>query len=149
MNNIINDIKQMVEKPIDPTLFPVKKGNKILLGNFYVVDKAEIYAVKDKSDHTVIETNSKLAAIAAGKLLNKGRRDILEVLRLDDLIEKKSIDCAFYKNKIAKSNKWEEKECAIIRFEDSRTHVKEARDKLKSFIYPKKLNNTVSNKGRE
>lgn len=149
MNNIAEEIRQLVEKPIDPTYFPIKKGNKILLGSFYITESDSLYYIKDRKNNLIAETYTKIAAIAAGKSLNKGKKDLLEILRLDNLIEKKSQDCVFYKNKIEKSSKWEIKECAIIKFEDSRSHVKDARDKLKSFIYPTKLNNCVSNKGRE
>lgn len=149
MHNIINEIKEIIEKPVDPSLFPLKKGNRILLGNFTVFQKKSGYEIKNREKRTVAFTETKLAAVAAAKTLNKSNHYLLEILRLDRLIAKNLTDCVFYENKFRNTKKDEVKECAFIRYEDSRAHVKEARDKLNSFIYPKMVNNTVSNKGRE
>jgi hypothetical protein len=136
MIDIAKELKNLVELPIDPSLFPIEKENKILIGNCFIVKTNNGWAVyKDKKYQ--VTTATKTAGIAAAHRLKHRQPQLLEICRLDKIISKNITDCVYYKNLLQKAKKSDVKECASIRLEDSTLHIKEARDKLESFIYPK------------
>jgi hypothetical protein len=134
MTDIKNDLESLINTPIDPSLIPVKKGNKIAIGYFTIIKGDNCYIVKVKNK-TVQQFCTLISAVAYCRLGNKAAVNAQEIHRLDYLIDKKTKDCDFYRNALQKSKKTERKLCASIRLEDSRQHIKDARNKLESFIY--------------
>ena len=136
MIDIAKELKNLVEKPIDPALFPIEKNDTIFIGNCSVVKKQSNWAVL-KNKKTKLVTQTKTAAIAAAHRLLTHRPQLGEIARLDNVISKNINDCVFYKNYLKTSRKTEDLECVSIRLEDSTLRIKDARDKLESFIYPR------------
>lgn len=136
MIDIAKELKNLVERPVDPSLFPVEKGNTILIGDCSLKKTKKGWAVS-KNNKTAIITETKTAAVAAANRLKTRQPQLDEIGRLDYVIAKNINDCVFYKNYLRSCKKSEEKECASIRLEDSTLRIKDARDKLESFIYPR------------
>lgn len=144
--NIIKDIEYLINKPVDPTLFPVKKGNKIFVGNFVVKQNPYSYTVYNEKNQLQGDTESKLAAIALAKTLNKNRRVSQEIHRLDRMISKNLQDSVFYDNVYRKTQDTQRKLDADMKLCNARSKIKDAEEKLCSFIFPKKVNNYYNRK---
>lgn len=129
MNNIVDDLKSMVEKRVDPGLFPVEKGAKILIGSRTVIQGDEGYTVFNENKQPIMNTHTKIAALAAAR---SNRFSFQEISRLDKLIDKKVTDCVFYE---AARKKNKDQTTLSILMQDSRMHIKDCREKLESFIY--------------
>jgi len=133
--NLIKEIENLIDSPVDPSLFPVKKGNRIFLLDCVIKKQNGVYQVfKNKTLQKQFYT--KIAAVAYAKNSHRKNTNDLEIQRLDRLLEKNLIDCVFYRNQIENTEKEETRQCTKIRFEDSRAHIKDIRDKLRSFIFP-------------
>lgn len=133
--NLINEIENLINSPVDASLFPVKKGKKILISPYTITETNGLYTVSNKNNQLGV-FYTKLGAIAFARENRKNRPYLQEIKRLDRLLEKQLNDCVFYRNKVEKAKDKDSKRCATIRFEDSRAHIKEVRDKLRSFIFP-------------
>lgn len=134
MTNIAKDLKNIVEKSVDPLLFPMQKGSKIFIGNCVIKYHDNCWNVY-KEQNLQLTTETKTAAIAAARALRKNSSKIEEIKRLDRLINKNISDCIYYKNYLNSQTNQDTKVCASIRLEDSRLRIKDARDKLESFIF--------------
>jgi hypothetical protein len=133
--NLINEIENLINSPVDASLFPVKKGNRILIAPYSIIEADSFYTVFYKNQK-LGEFYTKLGAVAFAREARKNYSYAQEIERLDRILEKNLNDCVFYRNKIEKDKNQDSKRCATIRFEDSRAHIKEVRDKLRSFIFP-------------
>jgi hypothetical protein len=134
MIDIKQELESLVNTPIDATLLPVKKGNKISIGIFTVIKDKSGYIVKEKNS-AVERFRTLVAAVAYCRLGKTASKNSQEIHRLDNLIDKKTTDCDFYRNAMLESKNRDNKTCASIRLEDSRLHIKDARSKLERFIY--------------
>lgn len=133
--NLIKEIENLINSPVDASLFPVKKGKRILISQYTVTENNSFFVVH-KKNKTLGTFYTKLAAIACVREYEKNRPYLMEIKRLDRILEKQLNNCVFYRNKMHNSKDAETKQCATIRFEDARSHIKEVRDKLRSFIFP-------------
>lgn len=128
MNKIAKDLEQIIEKSTDPSLFPVQKGRKILVGSRKIIEGDDGFTVFENK-RPLLKTYTKIAALAAARS-NANRHP--EILRLDRLIDKKASDCVFYE---AAGENSKEKNTLSILMHDSRMHIKDCREKLESFIF--------------
>lgn len=132
--NLIKEIENLINSPVDGSLFPVKKGNRIFLSECVIKKADGMYEVW-RQKKLIARFYTKIGAIACAKRSKTKSLNLLEIVRLDRLLEKNLNDCVFYREKIQNTKKLEDKQCIIIRFEDSRAHIKEIRDKLRSYIF--------------
>jgi len=136
MSRLADDLKDILSKPIDPTLFPQKVGNKINIGSFSIICHRDKHTVKSyKTNEIVAETYSKTAAIALVKSLSKRRNNTTQILDLDRIIMKNYIDCMFYKNTMNKSKDETKQWITQTRFDISWEKVNDAKKKLEQFIW--------------
>lgn len=136
--NVVTELQRLLDTaPIEPYMFPVKKGNRINIGSYSVASTKEGYSVKSyKSNIIVANTYSKDAAIAIAKNLAKGKNIKIEkILEIDDHLAKHQIDCMFYKHSLEKATDPERQSVLEIRYEISSTHVENDKTKLKQFIF--------------
>lgn len=133
MINIVKELENLVNKTVDPALFPVKKGNTICIGDYAVKTVNHSYAVFLKGKE-LDRFQTKTAAVAFARLKTKNSQESAEIHRLDRLISKKITDCVFYKNALERGTK-DRQSTVSIQLEDSRMHIKDARDKLEQFIF--------------
>ena len=132
---LANRLKDLLDKPIDPTLFPVKKGNKINIGSYSIVRVPNGYSIKSYVNNEIIaETYSKSAAIAIAKNLSKKRNIIRYIMELDDIYSKNYIDCMFYEHILRKSKDDTQYYATLTRFEISNLKCVAAKDKIESYI---------------
>lgn len=131
MNDIVKNLKDLVNRSVDPQLFPVIKGKKILVGTHKITETDQGFRVKDKDNKFLAETRTKAGAVAVARTKKSIHP---EIQRLDYLIDKNIKDCVFYKN--FKENS-KDSEIAEMRLNDSRTRIKDARQKLENFIFTK------------
>lgn len=136
--NIIKDIESLVNKPVDPCLFPVKKGNRIFVGNYVIKIHADYYKVYDQKNNLQGTTQTRLGAVALAKNLNRTYNSSLEIQRLDKLISKNLQDCVFYKNVYNSTKDSERKLNTDMKLCNARSRVMDAEEKLASFIFPKR-----------
>lgn len=130
-----SEFKELLQKPLDPTLFPVKTGDRINIGSYSIRCQDGMYSIKSyKSNKIIAETFTKTAAVAAAKCLNKDK-DISTILKLDDIAAKHRTDCLFYKHTLKKTTnnlKWE---ATWVRYDISKTAEQNAINKIKQFIW--------------
>ena len=131
----INDLKDIIDSSdLDPTMFPVKKGDKINIGSYSIRKTNGYYTVKSyKSNNIVAETYTKAAALAIAKLLSK-KKPISEVIQLDKTAGKYKNDCMFYKHTMNVTKDAEKWECTWIRYDVAKASRDCALDKIKKFI---------------
>ena len=129
------ELRQLLEKPLDPTLFPVKEGNKINIGSYSIRFQNGMYSIKCyKSNKIITETFTKTAAVAAAKNLSKNK-SITRILELDDIAAKHRTDCLFYRHTLSKTSNHQKWETTWVRYDISKTSEQAAIDKIKQFIW--------------
>jgi len=133
MINIVKELESLVNKTVDPSLFPLQKGNTLWIGDYSVKTVNYNYTVFLKGKELDC-FQTKTAAVAFARLKTKNSQDSAEIHRLDKLISKKITDCVFYKNALEHGTK-DRQSTVSIQLEDSRMHIKDARDKLEQFIF--------------
>jgi len=128
-------LKELLAKDVDPTYFPVKKGNRINIGSYSVTKTSDGYSVKSyKSNRIIAITYSKTAAIAIAKNITK-RKDILEkVMELDKIIAKHTNDCIFYKHTMRVTKNAIKFESTAMRYDIAKQTAHDAKEKLNRFI---------------
>jgi len=131
MNDIVKNLKDLVNRSVDPELFPVVKGKKILVGSYKIAETDQGFRVTDRNNKSIAETLTKAGAVAVARTKKPLHA---EIQRLDYLIDKNIRDCVFYKHFRENSK---DKEIAEIRLNDSRMRIKDARHKLETFIFGK------------
>jgi hypothetical protein len=135
INRVRQGLQKLLKTNVDPSLFPVKKGDKINIGSFSVVGTKGKYTVKSyKSKTIVVETYTKTAAIAIAKNLAKKKNIINRVMELDEVVAKHTVDCMFYEHIIKKSSNPVTREATRTRWDISMAVVENAREKLSKFI---------------
>jgi len=138
--NIVNQLEQFVNSPIDPKLFPYKKDRKIFIGTVFVKEDKNSFLVKDKNGTVYGRMDNKITAVALAKTAKSKSINIQELFRLDRLITKYKIDSMFYKNALKNSNESEQKAVLDLKLQNASSRIAEIRKKLETIIFPKKLN---------
>lgn len=133
---LASDLRELLSKPIDPSLFPYKVGSKINIGSYSIAKcKSGGYTIKCyKTNQIIEETFSKAAAIAIAKSLNKNKHVTPRIKHLDDIIMKNKNDCMFYKHTLDKTKDETKWEVTATRYDISLARLAEAREKLETFI---------------
>lgn len=138
MNNksIINDLREIIEDNLDPSMFPYQKGNSIRIGKIVIRKNKQGYLLYDiTTGDRIAKTFCKTAAVAIAKTLTKGKDVKTEVLYLDKVIEKHYNDCIFYKNTLVKSKDFTKKDIIMIRYDIAKQSTETARERLDKYIF--------------
>src|SRR6056297_1933205 len=138
---IIDEIQALLDKPTDPTLFPVEKKGRILVGRYSVKQTSTGYTIYNENKQAIAYLETKIAALALAKMLNKPRSSQLEIERLDRMIAKHTQDCVFYDQVFKSTDDIERRQDLDMKLWHSRSKILDAEDKLASYIYAKRLNN--------
>jgi len=138
---IVDEIQALIDKPTDPTLFPIEKKGRILVGKYSVKQCETGYTVFDENKQPVTKLETKIAAVALAKMLNKNKTPQLEIQRLDRMIAKHTQDCVFYDQVFKTTDDRERRQDLDMKLWHARSKILDAEDKLASYIYTKRLNN--------
>ena len=138
---IIDEIQALIDKPTDPTLFPIAKKGRILVGKYSVKQSKTGYTVFNENKQPVAKLETKIAAVALAKMLNKNKTPQLEIQRLDRMIAKHTQDCVFYDQVFKTTDDRERRQDLDMKLWHARSKILDAEDKLASYIYAKRLNN--------
>ena len=135
-DNLVENLRELLNKPLDPSLFPVKKGNKINIGSYVVIKTKDCYIVKSyKSNSIVAECSTKSAAIAIAKTLHQKKNHLATILTLDKEFSKYYNDCVFYKHTLKVSKDNVKKAVVSNRYDISMFNVLYLKKKIENFIY--------------
>lgn len=134
--NLGKELLRLIEKNLDPSMFPLQKGNKINIGSFSIMpSSAGGYTVKCyKTNAIIAETYTKTAALAIAKTLSKKNNMVKRIMELDNIIAKNQIDCMFYKNTIKKTKNPVVFESTMFRYDICKQKTIHAREQLNKFI---------------
>lgn len=133
---LIKDLEFILEKNIDETLFPYKKGNSIRIGHIAIRQTPKDYIVFNcKTNSMVARTFCKSSAVALARTLATGKDFTSRILDLDNVIQKNYIDCIFYKHIIAKTTDDVRREITQTRYEIARHRTQMSRSKLDRYIF--------------
>jgi len=135
---VASKLKNLIDStPIEPYLFPVKKGNRINIGSYSIARTKHGYSVKSyKSNAIVAETFTKDAAIAIAKSLAKGKNiKIRTILEIDEHMAKHMNDCMFYKHSLDKTKDAQRFDILTVRYDMSSDIVAADKTKLQQFIF--------------
>ena len=138
---IVDEIQALIDKPTDPTLFPIEKKGRILVGKYSVKQSKTGYTVYNENKQLVAKLETKIAAVALAKMLNKNKTPQLEIQRLDRMIAKHTQDCVFYDQVFKSTDDRERRQDLDMKLWHARSKILDAQDKLETFIYAKRLNN--------
>ena len=138
---IVDEIQALIDKPTDPTLFPIEKKGRIMVGKYSVKHTKTGYTVYNKNNQPVAKVETKIASIALAKMFNKNQTPRREIERLDKMITKHTQDCVFYDHVFKNTNDRERRQDLDLKLWHSRSKILDAEDKLAGYIYPKRLNN--------
>lgn len=135
INLVRQGLRKLLNDNIDPSLFPVKRGDKINIGSYSVAGKKGDYTVKSyRTNDIVAKTFTKTAAIAIAKNLAKKKNIIPKVMELDQIIAKHKTDCMFYEYTIKVSSNPITREATRTRWDISMQLSNNAKEKLHRFI---------------
>lgn len=139
--DIVQQLEDLISTPLDPELFPIKKGNNLLIGNFQIVETKRSYLVKYKNSTVIGRTKNLLAAVALVKQAKRKKIMFAEIHRLDDLILKQQQDLVFYKDALKNTADLERKQILDTKIQNSLLKIQESKQKLKGFIFATRINN--------
>jgi len=137
---IVDEIQALIDKPTDPTLFPIEKKGRILVGKYSAKKTKTGYTVFNENKQPVTKLETKIAAVALAKMLNKNKTPQLEIERLDRMIAKHTQDCVFYDQVFKTTDDQERRQDLDMKLWNARSKILDAEDKLASYIYAKRLN---------
>jgi len=135
--NFANDLENLINGSLDPSLFPYKKGNSIRIGNFAVrSNKKGYYKVYDLTENKLVsEMFCKTSAVALAKTLTKGNKTAVPILELDKELQKWYNDCIFYKHTLNKTKDPVKAEVTQIRYDIAKFKTANLKNQLDRFIY--------------
>lgn len=135
--DVMQELEDLINGSIDPSLFPYKKGNSIRIGAYVVrSNKKGIFKVYHIEDSKLIaETFCKTSAVALAKSLASGKSATKSILDLDHELQKWYNDCVFYKHTLQKTKDSLKHDVVKTRYDIARHKTKDARRKLDRFIY--------------
>jgi hypothetical protein len=137
---IVDEIQALIDKPTDPTLFPVEKNGRILVGRYSVKQSKTGYIVYNEKKQSVATLETKIAAVALAKMLNRNQTPKQEIERLDRMIAKHTQDCVFYDCVLKSTDDAERRQNLDGKLWHARSKICDAQDKLAGYIYAKRLN---------
>jgi len=138
---IVDEIQALIDKPTDPTLFPIEKKGRILVGKYSAKQSKTGYTVYNENKQPLAQLETKIAAVALAKMLNKNKTPQQEIERLDRMIAKHTQDCVFYDQVFKSTDDKERRQDLDMKLWHARSKILDAEDKLASYIYAKRLNN--------
>lgn len=136
--NVVTELQKLLDNvPIEPYMFPVKKGNRINIGSYSVAPTKDGYSVKSyKSNLIVANTYTKDAAIAIAKNLAKKKNiKIDDILEIDSHLAKHLVDCMFYAHALKKAKDPTRQDILATRYDISSAKIADDKVKLKQFIF--------------
>jgi len=138
---IVDEIQALIDKPTDPTLFPVEKKGRILVGRYSVKQSKTGYTVYNENKQSLATLETKISALALAKMLNRPKTPKQEIERLDRMIAKHTQDCVFYDCVLKSTDDPERRQNLDGKLWHARSKIQDAEDKLAGYIYAKRLNN--------
>ena len=93
----------------------------------------------NENKQPVAKLETKIAAVALAKMLNKNKTPQLEIERLDRMIAKHTQDCVFYDAVFKSTDDRERRQDLDMKLWHARSKIQDAEDKLASYIYAKRL----------
>ena len=136
-NNLLKELQDLINKQIDPTMFPYVKGNSIRIGKYIVRSKANgfhrVYCCE--TNKLIDEMFCKSSAVALARNLAKGRDNTKKIVELDKDIQKWYNDCVFYKQSMDVSNDDMRKEILETRYDIALDKTSQVRRELDKYIY--------------
>lgn len=134
---LLQDLQDLLNKNLDPILFPHQKGNSIRIGNFVVRSKANgthrVYNCETKQ--FISEMFSKSSAVALAKTLARGTNNIAAIENLDKEIQKWYNDCLFYKHTMRVTKDEIKRDVVETRYEIAKDKTASIRRQLDKYIY--------------
>ena len=128
---VLNDLKEIIEANLDPTLFPYKKGNSLRIGSIVIRESKKGHLVYcAKANKQIARTFSKTAAVAIARGGN-----VNKILELDNEIMKHFNDCLFYKHTMNNSKSDTARFVAENRYEISSDRTQQLKRKLDGYIF--------------
>lgn len=128
---VLEDLQEIIEANLDPTMFPYRKGNSIRIGSTVIRESKNGHLVYDvKENKQLARTFSKTAAVAIAK-----GGDLREILGLDHKIQKHFNDCLFYKHTMNKTKSETTQFVAETRYEISSYATRELKQQLDRYIF--------------
>ena len=140
MSNLIllKELQELLNKSIDPTMFPYQKGNSIRIGEYIVREKrnGRFRVYNCKTNIMVAELFCKSSAVALAKTMAKGNISIVSnITNIDKEIQKWYNDCVFYKYTIKVTKDNIKKDIVETRYEIARDKTASIRKQLDKYIY--------------
>ena len=134
---IIQELSDLINRSIDIADFPYKKGNSIRIGRYAIRKKKRAYIIIDCSTNRIIEQMfSQTAAVALAKRLAKDdMQSQIEIIRLDQQLQKNYIDCIFYSHTIKNTKDELKKQTTLDRYDVAKYRVEDATLALESHIF--------------
>lgn len=139
--DIVQQLEDLISTPLNPELFPIKKGNSLLIGNFQIVESKRSYLVKYKNSTVIGRTKNLLAAVALVKQAKRRKIVFAEIHRLDNLILKQQQDLVFYNGVLKNITDLARKQILEVKIQNSLLKIQESRGKLTGFIFATRINN--------
>lgn len=133
---VLTDLKDIIEKNIDPSMFPYCKGNSIRIGGFTIRGNKHGYNIYDmKNKEHVSCTFSKTAAVAIAKNLAKGKDIVSEAERLDHVIQKNFNDALFFAHTMRTTRDETKREVVETRYDIAKSRTEDAKRHLDYLIF--------------
>lgn len=135
---LLKELQELLDKPIDPTMFPFQKGNSIRIGQYIVREKKNgKFRVYDcKNNHMITELFCKSSAVALAKTMAKGNTtNISSIQSIDKEIQKWYNDCVFYRHTLKVTKDCIKKDIVETRYEIARDKTTSIRKQLDKYIY--------------
>ena len=135
---LLKELQELLNKSIDPTMFPYQKGNSIRIGQYIVREKKNgKFRVYDcKSNIMITELFCKSSAVALAKTMAKGDTSILvSIQSIDKEIQKWYNDCIFYRHTLKVTKDSIKKDIVETRYEIARDKTTSIRKQLDKYIY--------------
>ena len=136
-NQIIQELHDLLNRTIDVSTFPYKKGNSIRIGGYAIRKKKSQYIVIDCKENRIVEQCfSQTAAVALAKRMSKGIEDCTQdIMRLDDQVMKNYIDCIFYSHTIDTTKDELKKSATLDRYDIAKYKVEDATAALEDHMF--------------
>lgn len=134
--NIINDLEEIVNKGLEDSAIPYKKGNSIRIKHIVVRKSPKGYLIYDaKENRQIVRTFFKSSAIAIAKNLAQGKNIVDKLKVYDDLMLKHYNDAVFYKNAIKTCKDEFTREIRETRLDISIEESRKLRNQLDHYIF--------------
>lgn len=134
--HIINELESIIERGLEDSVIPVKKGNSIRIGQTVIRESRNGFLIYDlKTNKQIARTFFKTSAIAIAKKYAEGKDVVKRALALDSILLKHYNDAIFYKNTIKKTSDCLIKESRQCRLQIAMDKTQKAKEELDKFIF--------------